>query len=121
MPYTHRVKANVGDKQYSLPVNLTTINEFFGSDFNSEEAEQFIASQADSSIETPVTFIDQAMKFVGRELYEARLIINTCFGVARLMRTLISNWATLDTEHLTSRKKSMMATFKVVPSSTIAT
>ena len=71
MPYTHRVRANVGDKQYSLPVNLTTINDFFGRNFNSEEAQQFIASQADSSIESPVTFVDQAMKFVGRELYEA--------------------------------------------------
>ena len=56
MPYTHRVKANVGDKQYSLPVNLTTINEFFGSDFDSEEAQQFIASQADSSIEVETMF-----------------------------------------------------------------
>ena len=35
------------------------------------EAELFITERADSSIGTPVSFEDQALKFVGRDLYEA--------------------------------------------------
>lgn len=71
MPYRHRVKAYVGDTMYSLPVNLTTINQFFGLELNGSEAEQFIAAKSDQSIGEPVTFVDQALKFVGPELYEA--------------------------------------------------
>ncbi len=70
-PYKHKVKALSGGKMYSLPVNLRTINQFFGTSFNSAEAEEFIESKSDKSITSPVTFEDQALKFVGRELYEA--------------------------------------------------
>ena len=70
-PYRHRVKAYVGQVMYSLPVNLTTINRFFGTDLSSEEAEEFVRAKSDSTIVEPVTFVDQALKFVGPELYEA--------------------------------------------------
>lgn len=70
-PYNHRVKAVSGGSVYSLPVNLLTINQFFGTTFNPAQAEAFIVSKSDKSISTPVTFEDQALKFVGRELYEA--------------------------------------------------
>jgi UDP-galactopyranose mutase len=69
--YNHRVKAVSGGSVYSLPVNLLTINQFFGTTFTPVEAEAFIASKSDKSITTPVTFEEQALKFVGRELYEA--------------------------------------------------
>jgi UDP-galactopyranose mutase len=71
VPYNHRVKATSCGAVYSLPVNLHTINQFFGKTLSPAEAEKFIAENADSSIETPVSFEDQALKFVGRELYEA--------------------------------------------------
>ena len=71
MPYNHRVKATSGGRVYSLPVNLHTINQFFGTTMSPAEAEKFIAARADSSIGTPVSFEDQALKFVGKELYEA--------------------------------------------------
>ena len=70
-PYNHRVKATSGGRVYSLPVNLHTINQFFGTTMSPAEAEAFISAKADRSIDTPVTFEDQALKFVGRELYEA--------------------------------------------------
>lgn len=70
-PYNHRVKAVSGGSVYSLPVNLLTINQFFGTTFTPAEAEAFIADRSDKSISTPVTFEEQALKFVGRELYEA--------------------------------------------------
>jgi len=71
MPYNHRVKATSGGRVFSLPVNLHTINQFFGTTMSPVEAQQFIAARADSSIGTPVSFEDQALKFVGKELYEA--------------------------------------------------
>ena len=71
VPYNHRVKATSGEAVYSLPVNLHTINQFFDKTMSPAEAQQFIAEKADSTIETPVSFEDQALKFVGRDLYEA--------------------------------------------------
>lgn len=69
--YNHRVKATTQGRVYSLPVNLHTINQFFGLTLSPSEAQQFITERADSTIDVPVTFEDQALKFVGRELYEA--------------------------------------------------
>ncbi len=72
MPYTNRVKSTVGDQVYSLPVNLHTINQFFGKAFRPQEAYDFIVNeQADKSIDEPQSFEEQALKFVGRDLYEA--------------------------------------------------
>jgi len=71
MPYNHRVKATSGGRVYSLPVNLHTINQFFGATMSPSEAADFIAARADATIDTPVSFEDQALKFVGRDLYEA--------------------------------------------------
>ncbi|MEO5975058.1 MAG: UDP-galactopyranose mutase [Ilumatobacteraceae bacterium] len=70
-PYNHRVKAISNGAVYSLPINLLTINQFFGTSFNPVEAEAFIATKSDKSIATPLTFEDQALKFVGSELYAA--------------------------------------------------
>lgn len=71
MPFTNRVKSVTGGKVYSLPVNLLTINQFFGKTFSPKEAEAFMAEIGDSSITDPQTFEEQALRFVGRDLYEA--------------------------------------------------
>jgi UDP-galactopyranose mutase len=68
-PYVHRVRAVVGERTYSLPINLTTINQFFGTSLDPEEAEQFIADRCTKVV--PVTFVDQALSTVGPELYAA--------------------------------------------------
>ncbi|WP_233081204.1 UDP-galactopyranose mutase [Rheinheimera soli] len=70
-PYTNRVKAQSGGKVYSLPINLHTINQFFDKTLSPDEAKAFISSLSDTSIVEPVSFEDQALKFVGKELYEA--------------------------------------------------
>lgn len=72
-PYINRVKTTVNGAVYSLPINLHTINQFFDKTFTPKEAEAFIASVSDSSIEEPSTFKEQAHKFVGKDLYEAFL------------------------------------------------
>lgn len=71
MPFTNRVKTTSGGKVYSLPINLLTINQFFGKAMSPAEAQAFIEEQADLSIEDPQTFEEQALRFVGKELYEA--------------------------------------------------
>ena len=72
LPYKNRVKTTSGGAVYSLPVNLHTINQFFGRTMRPDEAHAFITEeQADTSIEDPQTFEEQAMRFVGKDLYEA--------------------------------------------------
>lgn len=71
MPYNHKVKATTQGRVFSLPVNLLTINQFFGKTFTPTEAEAFIAEQADQSIVNPQSFRDQGLRFVGPHLYEA--------------------------------------------------
>jgi UDP-galactopyranose mutase len=72
MPYRNRVKSSVGGAIYSLPINLHTINQFFGKTLRPEEARIFIEqTQADTTIIDPKSFEEQALRFVGRDLYEA--------------------------------------------------
>jgi UDP-galactopyranose mutase len=70
-PYRHRVRAMVGEKAFQMPMNLGLINSFFGTSFTPAEAEAFVATKADATITNPTTFEDQALRLVGRELYEA--------------------------------------------------
>lgn len=72
-PYVNRVKTTSQGAVFSLPINLHTINQFFDKTFNPQEAKDFINSIADNSIVEPSSFEQQAMKFVGKELYEAFL------------------------------------------------
>lgn len=71
MPYQNRVKTTSQGAVYSLPINLLTINQFFGQTLRPDEARDFIESKADTSIADPQNFEEQALRFVGRELYEA--------------------------------------------------
>lgn len=71
MPYKNRVKTTSRGEVFSLPVNLHTINQFFDKTFRPDEAKAFIDEQADKTIEDPQTFEEQALRFVGRDLYEA--------------------------------------------------
>lgn len=70
-PYKNRVKSTSQGQVFSLPINLHTINQFYGKTMRPEEARAFIADQADASITDPQTFEDQALAFVGPALYEA--------------------------------------------------
>jgi UDP-galactopyranose mutase len=67
-PYRHRVRAIAKGVNYGLPVNLTTINQFFSTSFGAEEARAFIASKA-VKIDRPANFEEQALSMIGPELY----------------------------------------------------
>jgi UDP-galactopyranose mutase len=71
MPFTNRVKTTTQGRVYSLPINLHTINQFFGKTFSPREARSFLKQQADSSIANPRTFEEQALSLLGSDLYEA--------------------------------------------------
>jgi UDP-galactopyranose mutase len=71
MPYVNRVKATVDGQVFSLPINLHTINQFFKKTCSPAEAKVLIAEKGDSSITEPKSFEEQALRFVGKELYEA--------------------------------------------------
>lgn len=71
MPFINRVKSIFNGRVYSLPINLMTINAFFGKAFNPKEAAEFMSAIGDKSIIDPQTFEEQALRFVGRDLYEA--------------------------------------------------
>ena len=71
MPFINRVKASISRGIFSLPINLHTINQFFGTRLRPQEARAFIESKADTSITDPQNFEEQALRFVGRDLYEA--------------------------------------------------
>ena len=70
-PYRNRVKTTARGQVFSLPINLHTINQFYGRTMRPDEARAFIEDQADTSITDPQTFEEQALRFVGRDLYEA--------------------------------------------------
>lgn len=71
VPFINRVKASIPKGVFSLPVNLHTINQFFGKRLGPEDARTFVASLGDASIKDPANFEEQALKFLGRDLYEA--------------------------------------------------
>ncbi len=70
-PYINRVKANIDRGVFSMPINLHTINQFFGKRLNPSEARAFVGSLGDQTIKEPANFEEQALKFLGRDLYEA--------------------------------------------------
>lgn len=70
-PYINRVKTTSQGRVFSLPINLHTINQYFNKTLSPAEAKAFIQSIADNTIEEPQSFEEQAMKFVGKDLYEA--------------------------------------------------
>lgn len=70
-PFTNRVKAVTSRGVFTLPINLLTINQFFGKTLSPSEAEEFVRSLGDKTITEPENFEEQALKMLGRDLYEA--------------------------------------------------
>ena len=70
-PYINRVKASTDRGIFSMPINLHTINQFFGKRFSPAEAKAFVKGLGDHSILEPANFEEQALKFLGHDLYDA--------------------------------------------------
>lgn len=69
-PFVNRVKAVTPAGLFSMPINLMTINQFFGKNLRPDEAKVFVESLGDKSIVEPANFEEQALRLVGRGLYE---------------------------------------------------
>lgn len=67
--YQHKVLAQVDGQLLSIPINLNTINKYYGLNLNGLEVEEFLAARAEKVY--PVkTSEDVVVSKVGRELYE---------------------------------------------------
>ncbi len=70
--YRHRVFFKHRGKLYTMPINLMTINWFFGCDLDPVGARKFIKQQAaKENIVSPRNLEEKAISLIGRQLYEA--------------------------------------------------
>jgi UDP-galactopyranose mutase len=68
--YHHRVLTTHRGKVYSLPVNLGTINSFFGVSLRPSEVKDFLGHRS-VHVEVPANFAQKAISEIGVELYDA--------------------------------------------------
>ena len=70
--YQHHVWSRHKGRMYSMPINLATINSFYGMSLTPAEAEKFIAAEAArEGITEPANLEEKAISMIGRPLYEA--------------------------------------------------
>lgn len=68
--YRHRVLTTFRSKVYSMPINLGTVNAFYGLSLRPWELAVFLAKQR-GDIANPQNLEEKAISLVGRELYDA--------------------------------------------------
>jgi UDP-galactopyranose mutase len=69
--YQHRVLTTCQGKVYSMPINLATINQFYGLNLKPYEVAFFLSSKIPSFSAPPANLEDKAVSLIGRDLYEA--------------------------------------------------
>jgi len=70
--YVHRVYTVHRGEVFPLPVNLGTINQFFGAAMGPDSARELIEAQAgELGGKEPSNFVEKGISLVGRSLYEA--------------------------------------------------
>jgi UDP-galactopyranose mutase len=70
--YRHRVFTRHASRLYTMPINLMTINNFFGADLTPAQARELIQRQAEAEgISHPHNLEEKAISLIGRPLYEA--------------------------------------------------
>ncbi len=88
--YQHRVLTTYKNRVFSMPINLGTINQFYGLNLKPSEVEAFLESRRER-IETPRNLEEKAISLIGRELYEAFIKGYTMKHWARDPRELPAN------------------------------
>ena len=68
--YQHRVLTTYQGKVFAMPINLGTINLFYGMNLRPSDAKEFLASKRET-IRNPSNLEEKAISLIGRELYEA--------------------------------------------------
>jgi UDP-galactopyranose mutase len=70
--YRHKVLTTYDNKVYQMPINLETINAFYGLNLTPAEAESFIKSEIDKEqTSNPTNLEEKAISLIGKPLYEA--------------------------------------------------
>jgi UDP-galactopyranose mutase len=70
--YRHRVLTTHRGRVYTMPINLMTINQFYGSQLTPAEAKAFIAAEIARDRAAVIDNLeDKAISLIGRPLYEA--------------------------------------------------
>lgn len=70
--YRHRVFVRRGGRTYTMPINLMTLNNFFGLDLTPDRARSFLAAEAAlEPYPRPGNLEEKAVSLIGRRLYEA--------------------------------------------------
>lgn len=70
--YRHRVWTTYQGRVYSMPINLSTINQYYGKALSPDEARRFLDREiARDRVAAPANLEEQAINLIGRPLYEA--------------------------------------------------
>ena len=70
--YRHQVLNTYQNRVYQMPINLETINAFYGLNLNPSEARRFIEEEIrKSGIKKPRNLEEKAISLIGKPLYEA--------------------------------------------------
>lgn len=69
MPFKNKVIADTDKGMFSMPMNLLTINQFFNTKLTPKTVEAYLKNKQEI-IESPQNFEEQALAFLGQELYD---------------------------------------------------
>jgi len=69
--HNYKVRVSIKDKLYTFPINITTIDEYFGINLKTEEEMRKFLETKRIKIENPTNAEEQIISQVGIELYEA--------------------------------------------------
>jgi UDP-galactopyranose mutase len=70
--YRHQVLSMYKGKVYQMPINLETINSFYGKNLRPFEVDSFLKAEIErEKIENPKNLEEKALSLIGRPLYEA--------------------------------------------------
>lgn len=70
--YRHQVLAMHNNRAYQMPINLETINSFYGVNLKPFEVDDFLSSEiSKEKIADPQNLEEKAISLIGRPLYEA--------------------------------------------------
>jgi UDP-galactopyranose mutase len=69
VPFKNKVIANTEKGIFSMPMNLLTINQFFQKKLTPSSVDEFLKTKQEK-IESPMNFEEQALAFLGKDLYE---------------------------------------------------
>ena len=68
--YTHRVRTTADGQVFSLPVNLHTINQAYGTELDPDGARALIEHETRGAVEEPTNLAEHAAAVIGPRLYE---------------------------------------------------